>query len=121
MAVGDKWSQDRVAAVYLSDEAISIRFKVLERYKAQAQLGWDTVLLSLMIPRFPGLDPRSWLGYQAANHASRRRVPVGTNAAYIAGVIDTTTFAALSHATHDEQTFTLYGMEGQRSRGVERD
>lgn len=121
MADGDPWSLDRIACVYTTDEGTSYRFKALEAYQTQAALGWvaatDPALASM--PR--GFKPRVWLTYDAGNHANRRRVVVATNAAYVAGVIGTTTIKVSNPATDVEDTFTVYAMEGERKRGQERD
>lgn len=121
MADGDPWNLDRIACKYQADTSIVFRFRVLEKYQAQAALGWvacDAVAQEVP-PR--GLKPRVWLTYDAGNHALRRRVAIGTNTAYIAGVILTTTVAVQNPSTNVEDTFTLYGLEGERRRGKEID
>jgi hypothetical protein len=55
--------------------------------------------------------------WDAGNHALRRKVVVATNAAYVAGVIGTTTIAVQNPSTDVEDTFTLYGKEGDPPRG----
>jgi hypothetical protein len=121
MADLDPWSTNRIAANYVSDNGATYRFRALERYQAQAGLGWvattDATLTS--IPR--GFKPRRWLMWDAGNHALRRKVVVATNAAYVAGVIGTTTIAVQNPSTDVEDTFTLYGKEGETHRGVEMD
>jgi len=121
MADGDPWTTDRVACDYVSDNGGTYRFRALEKYQAQAALGWvacsDPTRTSM--PR--GFKPRTWLMWDAGNHANRRRVVVATNAAYVAGVVNTTTLAVCNPATNLEDTFTLYGKEGERHRGVEAD
>jgi hypothetical protein len=114
---GDNWSLNRTACKYIDDSGKEHRFRALERYVGQAALGWvaSTDASTDPIPR--GLKPRTWLMYDAGNHANKRRVVVATNAAYVAGVINTTTLAVQNPATDVEDTFTLYGMEGERRRG----
>lgn len=121
MADGDPWSLDRIAAKYVADSSVTYRFRVLERYQLQAALGWDSNVLTLTSPPPKGLKPRVWLTFDAGAHANRRRVAIGTNTAYIAGVIGTTTCAVQNPSTDVEDTFTLYGMEGERTRGWELD
>jgi len=121
MADGDPWSLDRIACNYVSDNGATYRFRALEAYQAQADLGWvastNPALTSL--PR--GFKPRKFLLYDAGNHANRRSVVVATNTAYNAGVIGTTTIIVQNPGTDVEDTFTLYGKEGERHRGVELD
>lgn len=121
MADGDPWSLDRVACNYQMDDGTYWRFRTLESYQAQASLGWTlcTDPTRKSMPR--GWKPRVWLMWDAGNHANRRRVVVATNAAYIAGVIGTTTLSVQNPETDVEDTFTLYGMEGERHRGMELD
>lgn len=112
---------DRVACDYVSDNGGTYRFRTLEAYQEQAGLGWtactDPTLTS--IPR--GFKPRKVLTWDAGNHANRRSVVVATNAAYAAVVPGTTTFTVSNPATDVEDTFTVYGKEGERHRGVEAD
>lgn len=121
MADGDAWSTDRIACDYVSDNGATYRFRALEKYQVQVPLGWvastDPKLTSLP----GGFKPRTWLVYDAGNHLLKRRVVVATNAAYEAGVIGTTTVIVQNPATDVEDTFTLYGKEGERHRGVEVD
>lgn len=122
MADGDPWSTNRVACNYQMDDGEYYRFKALEKYQSQAALGWTLCPSGSGRKSMPrGVKPRRWLLYDAGNHANRRSVVVATNAAYIAGVIGTTTLAVQNPSTDVEDTFTLYGMEGERVRGVERD
>lgn len=121
MADGDKWSLDRTACNYITDDGGIFRFRALEAYVAQAALGWlpttDSKLRSL--PK--GIKPRVALCYDAGDHSKRRRVVVATSEAYHALVIDTTTLKVQNPDTDVEDTFTVYGLEGERTRGVERD
>lgn len=125
MADGDKWSTDRIACNYVSDNGATYRFRALEKYQAQAAIGWvactDPTLTSM--PR--GFKPRVALCYDDAtppgSHAQRRRVVIATDAAYQALVIGTTTLAVQNPSTDVEDTFTVYGKEGERHRGVQGD
>ncbi len=121
MADGDPWSLDRIACNYVSDNGATYRFRALEAYQGQASLGWvactDPTLTSM--PR--GFKPRVALTWDAGNHANRRRVVVATAAAYAALVIGTTTLTVQNPSTDVEDTFTVYGKEGERHRGVEAD
>lgn len=121
MADGDPWALDRTACNYVSDNGATYRFRTLEKYFGQAGLGWvqstDPKLTSL--PR--GFKPRCVLTYAAENHAQKRRIVVATDAAYQAIVIGTTTFSVQNPDTNVEDTFTAYGKEGERHRGVEVD
>lgn len=121
MADGDKWSLNRIACVYETDPGVNQRFRVLEAYQAQAALGWAVVAVTPCPVMPKGIKPRTWLTYDATAHADRRRVAIGTNAAYIAGVCLTTTVKVQNPTTDVEDTFTLYGMEGERTRGIELD
>lgn len=120
MADGDPWSTDRVACAYIMDSGQHVRFRVLESYFGQAALGWAAAGAQ-DLPGGRWLQPRSWLTFDAGNHANRRRVKVGTNAAYVAAVLGTTTIAVQNPSTDVEDTFTVYGLEGERNRGIERD
>lgn len=121
MADGDPWSLDRIACNYAADNGGTYRFRALEAYQSQGALGWvastDPTITSL--PK--GFKPRKWLMWDAGAHANRRSVVVATNTAYAAGVIGTTTLAVQNPATDVADTFTLYGKEGERHRGVEAD
>lgn len=125
MPDGDPWSLDRVACDYVSDNGATYRFRALEAYQAQASLGWvastDPTLTSM--PR--GFKPRVALCWDNAappgSHAQRRRVVVATNDAYAALVIGTTTLQVQNPLTDVTDTFTVYGKEGERHRGVEGD
>lgn len=121
MADGDPWSLDRVACQYQSDTGAIYRFRALEAYQAQAACGWtvSTDPMETSLPR--GFKPRRWLLYNASDHSQRRSVVIGTNAAYIAGTVGTTTLSVQNPVTDVEDTFTLYAREGERHRGVERD
>lgn len=121
MADGDPWNTDRIACNYQADNGTYYRFRTLEKYQGQAALGWTICNDSSRTSLPKGWKPRVWQMWDAGNHANRRRVVVATNAAYIAGVIGTTTLAVMNPATNVEDTFTIYGMEGERNRGVERD
>lgn len=121
MADGDPWNTDRTACVYTCDDGADVLFRVNTRYVGQASLGWAANTDPLLKPATKGLKPRKWLLWDAGNHAQRRAVVVATNAAYIAGVPGTTTLAVQNPGTNVEDTFTLYGMEGERTRGIERD
>ncbi len=121
MADGDPWSLDRIACVYSADNGVDYRYRTLERYQSQAALGWVACTDPATDTMPKGLKPRVWLLYDAGNHANRRRVVVATNAAYMAGVPGVTTLAVSNPATDVEDTFTLYGMEGERRRGKELD
>lgn len=121
MADGDPWNTDRIACDYVSDNGGTYRFRALELYQAQAGLGWvastNPVLTSM--PR--GFKARRILTWDAGNHANRRSIVVATNTAYAAVVAGTTTFAVQNPATNLTDTFTAYGKEGERHRGVEAD
>jgi hypothetical protein len=121
MADGDPWATDRTAADYVSDNGGTYRFRALEKYVAQAGLGWsastDPTLTSM--PR--GFKPRRVLTYDAGNHANRRSIVVATDEAYQAIVVGTTTFKVQNPSTNVEDTFTAYGKEGERHRGIEAD
>lgn len=121
MADGDPWSMDRIACDYVSDNGGTYRFRALEAYQAQAGLGWvastDPTLTSM--PR--GFKPRRALCWDAGNHANRRSVVVATATAYSDLVPGTTTLIVSNPATDVTDTFTVYGKEGERHRGVEAD
>lgn len=121
MADGDPWSLDRIACDYVSDNGATYRFRALEAYQAQAGLGWVASTNATLTSMPRGFKPRVVLTWDAGNHANRRRVVVATNAAYAAIVIGTTTFSVQNPATDVEDTFTAYGKEGERHRGVEAD
>lgn len=120
MADGDPWTTDRTACDYVMDDGTTIRFRAVERYVAQAAIGWTPCTLPSVKP-YPGrgLKHRRWLLWDAGAKQNKRSVVIATNAAYVAGVIGTTTLAVKNPATNVEDTFTLYGMEGERIRGVE--
>lgn len=118
MANGDAVSTDTAVGVYISDEGHTYLRKVKHVYLIQAALGWDVATSAQIIsqdyaPR--GLDPRSWLVWDAADHSKRRRIIVATNADYVAGVVGTTTVVVPFNGA--ELTMTLYAMEGERKRG----
>jgi hypothetical protein len=121
MADGDPWSLDRIACVYESDNGGDYRFRTLEAYQAQAGLGWVAATDPTMTSMPRGFKPRTFLCWDAGNHANRRRVVVATNAAYVAAEVGSTTFAVSNPATDVTDTFTVYGKEGERHRGVEAD
>lgn len=121
MADGDKWSLNRVACNYVADDGGIFRFRTLERYDSQAALGWEATTDSKLRSLPKGIKPRVALCYDAGDHSKRRRVVVATNTAYVALVIDTTTLIVQNPSTDVEDTFTVYGLEGERTRGVERD
>lgn len=121
MADGDPWSLDRIACDYVSDNGATYRFRALEAYQSQAALGWVASTNPALTSMPRGFKPRVALTWDAGNHANRRRVVVATNAAYAALVIGTTTLVVQNPATDVEDTFTVYGKEGERHRGVEAD
>jgi hypothetical protein len=121
MADGDKWSMDRIACNYVADDGGIFRFRSLEAYETQAALGWEPTTDSKLRSLPKGIKPRRALCWDAGNHADKRAVVVATNAAYMALEIDSTTLKVLNPSTDVEDTFTVYGLEGERSRGVERD
>lgn len=121
MADGDPWTTDRSACDYVMDDGTTYRFRALTKYLNQAALGWVASTNPELRGLPGGVKPRKWLLYDAGNHAQRRSVVVATNAAYVAGVIGTTTLAVQNPGTNVEDTFTLYAMEGERSRGQELD
>lgn len=121
MADGDPWNTDRTACVYEMDDGTEYRYRALTKYLGQAACGWVAATDPTQRSLPDGVKPRKWLLYDAGNHAQRRSVVIATNAAYVAGVIGTTTLAVQNPGTNVEDTFTLYGMEGERSRGQELD
>lgn len=121
MADGDPWSLDRIACDYVTDRGVTYRFRTLEAYQSQAALGWVATASAATSPPPKGLKPRVALCWDAGNHANKRRVVVATNAAYAALVIGTTTLTVQNPATDVEDTFTVYGKEGERTRGWELD
>lgn len=121
MADGDPWTLDRIACDYVSDNGATYRFRTLEKYQAQAALGWVATAVANRTSMPRGFKPRVALCWDAGNHANRRRVVVATDAAYQALVVGTTTLAVQNPATNVEDTFTVYGKEGERHRGVEVD
>lgn len=124
MADGDKWSTNRTACVYTTDDGHDALFRALERYVSQASLGWVANTDPTLRPAGRWLKPRVVLCYDNAtppgSHAQRRRVVVATQAAYAAISIGDT-LAVQNPSTDLEDTFTIYGKEGERTRGVERD
>lgn len=121
MADGDKWSLDRIACVYEMDDGSQYRFRTLEIYQTQAALGWVAATDPKMRRLPPGVKPRRALCYDAGAHELRRSVVVATNAAYVALVPGTTTLKVQNPSTDVEDTFTVYALEGERSRGNELD
>jgi hypothetical protein len=121
MADGDPWTTDRTASDYVMDDGTPYRFRALTKYVSQAACGWQASTNPALRRLPPGVKPRRWLLYDAGNHAQRRAVVIATSAAYLAGVIGTTTLKVQNPGTNVEDTFTLYGMEGERSRGQELD
>lgn len=121
MADGDPWSLDRIACNYVADNGAIYRFRTLEVYQAQAALGWEATTDTLLTSIPNGFKPRRALCYDAGDHSKRRTVVVGTNAAYVALVPGTTTLVVQNPSTDVEDTFTVYGLEGERYRGKELD
>lgn len=121
MADGDPWSLDRIACKYEADNGATYRFRALEAYQAQAGLGWVASTDPTQTRMPAGFKPRKVLTYDAANHANRRAIVVATDTAYQAIVLGTTTFSVQNPATDVTDTFTAYGKEGERHRGVELD
>lgn len=117
MADGDPWNTDRTACKYIDDSGKEHRFRALTKYVSQPATGWVASTDAATDPIPGGLKPRRWLMYDAGNHANKRSVVIATNAAYVAGVINTTTLAVCNPATNLEDTFTLYALEGERRRG----
>lgn len=109
MAVFDN---DRGRGTYVSDNGVSYNFHVLNDYGTQAALGW-TAGAEGQGPPPRGLSPRSWIVVTAGNKVVR--VPVATNAAYVAGVIGTTSINVNVDGT--STAATLRWKEGERSRG----
>lgn len=121
MADGDPWHSKRIACDYVADDGATYRYRVLEKYQAQAGLGW-VACTNPLLKRLPsGIKPRCALTFDAGAHANRRRVVVATNAAYIAMVPGTTTLKVQQVGSAVEDTYTVYGLEGERTRGVEVD
>jgi len=112
---------DRIACAYVSDNGGTYRFRALEAYQAQASLGWDAVTDPTITSMPRGFKPRTVLCWDPAVHANRRRVVVGTDEAYQALVVGTTTLTVSNPATDVTDTFTVYGKEGERHRGQEMD
>lgn len=106
-----------MACVYEEDSGKLYRFNALEAYQTQIALGWVQVTDQSLRSAPRGLKPRVWLMQDAGDHSKRRRVVVATNAAYVAGVVGTTTLKVQNPDTDVEDTFTLYAMEGERLRG----
>jgi len=121
MADGDKWSTNRTACLYTCDDGSTVLFRALSAYVSQSALGWEANTDPLKKPGPRGLKHRRALCWDAGNHANRRSVVVATNADYIALVPGTTTLTVQNPSTDVEDTFTVYGLEGERLRGVERD
>lgn len=118
MANGDAVLRDLVTCVYTDDAARQYLHSVPSYLQGQAAAGWTIATLgqtATLSPFRPGLKMRSWLLWNAADTTQRARVSIGTNAAYIAASINTTT---LLHAYRGyELTMTVYGLEGERTRG----
>lgn len=121
MADGDPWKTNRTACDYISDKGTIYRFRALERYVAQPACGWVACTQDDVDYAPRGLKPRRWLMFDAGDHSKRRAVVIATNAAYVAGVVGTTTLAVQNPTTDVEDTFTLYEMEGERRRGKQSD
>lgn len=121
MVDGASWSLDRIACDYVSDNGGTYRFRALEAYESQAGLGWVACTDPTVTAMPRGFKPRSVLAYDAGNHANRRRIVVATAEAFAAIVPGTTTFAVQNPSTDVEDTFTVYGKEGERHRGIELD
>lgn len=116
MADGDAWSLDRTTCRYDSDTGAKFTFRALTKYQGQAALGWSTTLTDADGPIPKGLKPRVALCWDPAAKENRRRVVVGTPAAYAALVVDTTTLVVQNPSTDVEDTFTVYALEGERRR-----
>jgi hypothetical protein len=121
MADGDPWSMDRIACVYEKDDGSERRFRALEAYQAQAGLGWVACTDPTMAGLERGCKPRRALCWDAGDHSKRRSVVVATNAAYVALEAGTTTLIVQNPSTDVTDTFTVYGLEGERERGKELD
>jgi hypothetical protein len=119
MADGDAVLQDIVAGVYQDDDGNYYTHRVKSFYQAQAGLGWTLNSDDSRRPLPRGYKPRVWLVQNAADHTQRARVVVATNAAYIAGVLGTTTIKMIYRGY--ELTMTVYGREGERHRGLIQD
>lgn len=119
MANGDAVIRDFQTCVYAGDDGVNYRHKQLSLYVGQASLGWElnTSYTTRTLPR--GYKMRRWLLQNAADHTQRATVPIATNAAYIAGVIGTTTVVVAYRGV--ALTATLYAKEGERHRGQTED
>lgn len=117
MADGDPWSLDRIGCDYVSDSGKTFSFRALEAYQTQAGLGWE-ISTDSALPSMPkGYKPRHVLTRDAGAHANKRAIVVATDEAFQAIIIDTTTFVCQNPATDVEDTFTVYGKEGETHRG----
>jgi hypothetical protein len=112
---------DRIACDYVSDNGGTYRFRALEAYQTQDGLGWEASTDPTLTSMPRGFKPRRALCWDPAAHANRRSVVVATNEAYAALVPGTTTLKVQNPSTDVEDTFTVYGKEGERHRGVEAD
>lgn len=118
MANGDAVLRDLVVCAY-TDDGGNVFLNTLPSYQqGQAALGWTLatgaqIAAGHNIPR--GLKKRRWLVWNAADHTQRASVPIGTNAAYVAAVVNTTTVLVAYRGY--ELTMTVYGLEGERRRG----
>lgn len=118
MADGDPWTLDRIACNYVSDNGATYRFRALERYQAQASLGWVACTDATLTSMPKGFKPRVVLTWDPAAKGNRRRVVVPTNAAWVA-LTTASTLIVQNPTTDVEDTFTVYGKEGERHRGVQ--
>lgn len=118
MANGDAVLRDLVVCAY-TDDGGNVFLNTLPSYQqSQAALGWALasgaqIAAGHTIPK--GLKKRRWLLWNPADHTQRASVPIGTNAAYIAAVVNATT--VLMAYRGYELTMTVYGLEGERRRG----
>lgn len=118
MADGDAVLRDIQAAVYHSDSGRLYINKTPSFYVGQASLGWVAATGAQIVANDSapkGLKKRGWLVWNAADHTQRARIPVATNAAYIAAVVGTTTIKVAYRGY--ELTMEVYGLEGERLRG----
>ncbi len=118
MADGDVVLRDIQVCKYVNDGGKTYLHRTLSFYQTQAALGWDTASGADIVnydnmPR--GLKPRTWLAWNADDHTQRARIPVATNADYIAAVPNTTTVKVIYRGY--ELTMTVYQLEGERRRG----
>jgi hypothetical protein len=119
MADGDVVIRDFVTCVYEDDDGNTYRHKTFSFYQAQGSLGWvlNSSYTNKTLPR--GYKMRTWLVQTALDHTQHARIPVATNAAYIAGTIGLTTIKVAYRGY--ELLMTLYAREGERHRGQTED